>query len=297
MEERVLLSGSHGLIGSALKSQLIDAGAEFVPLVRSERQSGLLWEPVRGVRDSRRLGEFTAVVHLAGASIASGRWTAEKKREILLSRVQSTRRLVEQLHQSCPRPKTLICASAVGIYGDRGDSVLTEAAALGEGFLADVCREWEATALAAAQSGMRVVHARFGMVLAREGGALKKLLVPFRLGLGGPIGSGRQYWSWIALPDAASALVHLLRRPSIQGAVNVTAPNPLPQREFARILAHQLHRPARFPLPAPVARLLLGEMADALLLSSCRAVPEKLQQSGFQFQYPELTGALGALSL
>jgi uncharacterized protein (TIGR01777 family) len=237
-------------------------------------------------------GPIQAIVHLAGESIAGGRWTESRKRLIRDSRVDPTRRLCEALARRSPKPAVLICASAIGYYGSQGDIVLTENSPSGEGFLPDVCRQWEAATLPAAEAGIRVVNLRIGMVLGRKGGALASMLTPFRLGLGGVVGSGRQYWSWIAIDDLVGAMQHAIVTRAISGPVNATAPNPATNREFTKALGRVLRRPTIVPMPAFAARLALGPMADDLLLASARVVPSRLLESGYQFRFPELEPAL-----
>jgi uncharacterized protein (TIGR01777 family) len=238
-----------------------------------------------------------AVVHLAGESIAAGRWTAAVKERIRRSRVDGTRLLAETLARLERRPRVLVSASAVGYYGDRGDEPLTEESPPGVGFLADVARAWEAAADPARAVGIRVVHPRLGLVLAREGGALPRMALPFRLGLGGVIGSGRQYWSWIALPDAVRVIERALADATLAGPVNAVAPAPATNREFTRALGRVLGRPTLLPFPALGVRLLMGEMGRALLLGSARVLPRRLERAGFRFEHPELEGALrGALA-
>jgi len=236
--------------------------------------------------------ELDAVVHLAGENIAGARWTQRQKTLIRDSRVKGTRVLSDLMGRRSPPPKVLVCASAIGYYGDRGDEILREDSASGSGFLPDVCREWEAACQPAAAKSIRVVNLRIGIVLSQAGGALAKMLTPFKLGAGGVIGSGRQYMSWIALDDVASAIHHALTHDSLRGPVNAVAPNPVTNRDFTRTLGRVLSRPTLFPMPAFVARLALGEMADALLLASARVVPARLLESGFVFRYPDLVGAL-----
>jgi uncharacterized protein (TIGR01777 family) len=250
------------------------------------------WDPAAGAIDSTGLVGVDAVVHLAGESIAGGRWTEARKRRIRDSRVSSTRLLARALAQLASPPRVLVAASATGYYGDRGAEVLREESAPGAGFLAGVCREWEAAAEPAARHGIRVVHLRIGLVLSRDGGALASLLTPFRLGAGGPVGSGAQYWSWITLDDLLGAILHALTTEALAGPVNAVAPNPVTNREFAKTLGRVLRRPALLPLPAFAARLVLGEMADALLLASARVVPARLQATGYAFRAPTLEGAL-----
>jgi uncharacterized protein (TIGR01777 family) len=290
---RIAVSGSSGLVGSALVSFLTAAGDEVIRLVRTSPTGGdVQWDPTLGVKDLSRLEGVDSVVHLAGENIAAGRWTPHRKEEIRRSRVEGTRRLCESLGRLSRWPKVLISASAIGYYGDRGNEILTEGSSPGKDFLAQVCREWEAATEPASRAGIRVVHLRFGMILSPAGGALQKMLVPFRLGAGGRMGSGAQYVTWIAIDDAIGAIHHAVCTESLKGAVNAVAPTPVPNAEFTRILARVLSRPAVLPLPAFAARLAFGEMADALLLASARVVPTRLQASGYRFQYPELESAL-----
>ncbi|MGA0370021.1 MAG: TIGR01777 family oxidoreductase, partial [Kiritimatiellia bacterium] len=242
--------------------------------------------------DPERLKGCGAVIHLAGEPIAARRWSEAQKKKISDSRVCGTRALAEALAGLTEKPECLVCASAIGFYGNRGEEVLRESSASGEGFLAEVVRDWEAAADPAREAGIRVVHLRIGIVLSPQGGALAKMLPPFRWGLGGPLGNGRMWMSWIHLEDAARAFVTALQSPALQGAFNLCAPNPVRNAEFTRSLASALHRPAFLPAPAPLLRLALGEMAEALLLGSTRCVPAGLVNQGFEFEYPELQGAL-----
>jgi len=242
--------------------------------------------------DAARLEGLDAVVHLTGENIATGRWTAEKKAKIRDSRVGGTRVLCDSLAGLKQPPKVMVCASATGYYGDRGDELLTEESTSGTGFLAGVCREWEAAAKPAVQKGIRVVHLRFGMVLSGAGGALAKLLPPFRMGLGGVLGTGRQYISWIALDDLLGVIAHALTTEALQGPVNAVTPNPVTNQEFTRTLGWLLSRFTVFPIPAAAARLAFGEMADEVLLASQRVQPTRLLATGYRFRYPDLEGAL-----
>jgi uncharacterized protein (TIGR01777 family) len=242
--------------------------------------------------DPSRFDGVDAVVHLAGENIAAGRWTSARKAEIRQSRVEGTRRLCEALARLAQPPRVFVSASAIGFYGDRGAQTLTEESGAGSGFLPDVCREWEAATEPASQAGIRVVNLRFGMVLSPAGGALQKMLPPFKLGLGGRIGSGAQFMSWIAIDDAVGAIHQALSAESLRGPVNAVAPTPVTNAEFARTLARILRRPAFMPVPQFAARLAFGEMADALLLASARVMPVRLQESGYHFRFPELEGAL-----
>lgn len=290
---RVLVSGSSGLIGTAIIHAL-EAGAHtVVRLVRSPVQGGntVSWNPVRQTIDRSGLEGFDAVIHLAGEPLL-GRWTAAKKRRIVESRIGSTRLLSESLASLERRPGVLVCASASGYYGDRGDEVLTEHSPAGRGFLADVCRDWEAAAAPARSAGIRVVTLRTGLVLARGGGLLKTMLLPFHLGLGGPIGRGRAYWSWIAIDDLVAVYRFAIARADLSGAVNAASPNPVTNAEFTRTFAAVLHRPAVLPLPPFALRLVVGAEAANEMLSGTRLSPARLLAAGFRFQYPELDPAL-----
>ena len=289
----IAVTGSGGLVGSALVPLLTMGGHRVSRLVRkSPSGKDVPWDPAEGVRDLSRLEGVDAVIHLAGESIAAGRWTPHRKEEIRRSRVEGTRRLCESLARLSRRPKVLVSASAIGFYGDRGGETLTEDSESGKDFLAEVCREWEAATEPASHAGIRVVHMRFGMILSPSGGALKKMLLPFRLGAGGRIGSGSQYVSWIAIDDAIGSIHHAVCTDSLKGAVNGVAPAPVTNAEFTRVLGQVLSRPAIFPLPAFAARIAFGEMADALLLAGARVMPTRLQASGYRFLYPEVEGAL-----
>ena len=292
---KILISGSHGLVGKALTHSLTDDSHEVVRLVRREHNLGapeVAWYPDQGRIDAAHLEGIEAVIHLAGDNIAAGRWTAEKKRIIRESRVRGTTLLSETLASLSRPPSVFISASAIGVYGNRGDEVLTEQSAPGKDFLANVCTDWEAATTAAREKGIRTTHARFGVILDAREGALAKMLPPFRTGIGGRIGSGNQWISWIALADVVAALKFLLADKTIQGPVNVVAPNPVTNAEFTKTLARVLSRPAIFPMPAFAARLAFGEMADALLLSSQRVDPAVLEDNGFPFTWPTLEPAL-----
>jgi uncharacterized protein (TIGR01777 family) len=292
---RVLVSGASGLLGSALVPTLSADGHTVTRLVRSAPRPGqaeIPWNPAARSIGTPALEGLDAVVHLAGDNIASGRWTAAKKASIRNSRVQGTTVLCEALAQLVKPPTVLLSASAIGYYGDRGETTLREESPPGTGFLADVCQAWEAATAPAAQRGIRVVHLRFGMVLSPAGGALAKMLTPFRLGLGGVVGTGKQYMSWIALDDVLGAIHHALRTETLQGPVNVVAPSAVTNQAFTTTLGKVLRRPTRLPLPAFTVRLMFGEMGDALLLASTRVAPVRLMASGYTFQYPALEQAL-----
>ncbi len=290
----ILVTGASGLIGSALVPILTAAGHDVTRLVRSPPQPGekaVRWDPQAGTFEAHAFEGVEAVVHLAGENIAA-RWTPAQKAKIRDSRVQGTQVLSGMLARLTPPPKVLVCASAIGYYGDRGLEVISEDSAAGTGFLAEVCRAWEAAAEPARQQGIRVVHVRFGLVLSASGGALAKMLPPFRLGLGGVLGSGRQFISWIALDDAIGAIEHALVTDALLGPINAVTPQAVTNQEFTKTLGKVLGRPTILPLPAFAARLMFGEMADALLLASTRVQPAKLLASGYRFRYPELEGAL-----
>jgi uncharacterized protein len=294
---RILLSGASGLLGTALRTSLLGCGAETLQLVRRPPAGPreLEWNPAaqRPVASSATLDGLTAAIHLSGASVAAQRWTPIYRREMWSSRVKTTGVLAEMLARLPQPPPVLLVASAVGIYGDRGDEVLDESSQPGAGFLADLCREWEEAAEPASRAGIRVVHLRFGVVLARDG-ALAKMLPVFRLGLGGKLGSGSQWMSWIALDDAVAAVRFLLTS-DLSGPFNLCAPNPVTNADFTRALAATLRRPGFFSVPAFALRAILGHMADEALLASARVHPTRLTRSGFTFAYPELTAALAAI--
>ena len=292
----VLVSGASGFVGSALVPFLNRAGHKVTPVARrsaTETVRAPWWNPAANEID---LGSdpIDAVIHLAGENIAQ-RWTAQAKKRIRESRVDATRLLATALAKRAPRPRVLLCASAIGIYGDRGDEVLTEESQAGEGFLAELCREWEAAALPAADAGIRVVHMRFGVLLDPSGGALKNMLPPFRAGVAGRLGSGKQFISWVIRHDAVRAIDHALNAPELRGPVNVVSPHSVTNAEFTRTLARVLGRPAILHMPAFVLRLLAGEMANEALLASARVVPELLEKGGFRFEDAELEPALRKL--
>lgn len=294
-DTRIAVSGASGLIGFKLCASLEADGAQVLRLVRGRDLNPtkeLFWDPAEGFLTPERLNGQQAVVHLAGESIADGRWNEEKKRRILRSRVDGTATLARTLAGLDEKPEALVCASAIGFYGDRGDELLTEESESGSGFLADVCRQWEAAAEPARKAGIRVVSLRFGMVLSRDGGALQKMLTPFRLGGGGVVGSGKQYWSWIHVNDVVGLIRHAIATAELSGPVNATAPAPVTCAEFTKTLGRVLHRPTVVPMPAFLARAALGEMANELLLSSARVVPRKAEQSGYKFEFTDLESAL-----
>ncbi len=299
--DRILLAGSSGLIGTSVVRRLVQERISIISLVRHRLPdaggSQRLWDPysVTPVSDPRSLDGTTAAVHLSGANISGRRWSSAYKREILESRVKPTHALATLLAGLRPRPSVLVCASAIGIYGGRGDDLLTEASLPGTGFLPEVCLAWEKATQPATEAGIRVVHLRFGVVLSPAGGALAKMLPVFRAGLGGKLGSGRQWMSWVGLPDAVRAIEFALQTASLSGPVNVVAPNPVTNLEFTRALGRALHRPTLLQVPAFALRLAFGEMAEATILESARVMPDRLSSSGFEFEYPELEAGLRAL--
>lgn len=295
---RILVSGARGLVGRALTNALSKQGHEIVSLVRRTPAPGgveIEWHPNKGLIDFEKLEGFDVVIHLAGESIASGRWTDEKKKQIRESRVKGTTILSEALSKLSNAPATFISASAIGFYGNRGEESLNEGSAPGNDFLADVCVEWEESTVAAKAKGIRTVLARFGIILDKEGGALEKMLTPFKMGIGGKVGDGQQWMSWIALADVVQGLLFLIDNNSIAGPVNFVAPNPVRNVEFTKTLGSVLSRPTIFPVPAFAARLAFGEMADALLLSSTKVEPVTLLKHGFDFQHVDLKSALKAI--
>lgn len=287
------------MIGSALRSAANGKRIEVQTLVRRHRQvqgATLYWNPVetkRGLHPAALEG-FDAVVHLNGASVVR-RWSRQYRETIVASRVRSTQVLCEAFRKVRRPPPVFLCASAVGIYGDRGDELLTEASSAGSGFLAETCQAWEAAAQPARDLGIRVVHLRFGVVLSRKGGALGKMLPAFRLALGGKLGSGRQWMSWISERDVVRAIWFLMEHDDLSGPFNLTAPHPVTNAEFTRVLAGAVHRPAPLPVPAAALRLAFGEMAQQTLLASQRALPKRLEEAGFQFEDAEIGAALRAL--
>jgi len=296
---RVIVSGATGLVGRAVVRSLLADGHQVTKLVRGGAQefrapgtSAVRWDPARGEIDADALEGHDAAVHLAGEPVSEGRWTEEKKRRIRDSRVKGTYLLAGALARLGAKPRVLVSASATGFYGDRGEERLDEESEPGRDFLSRVCREWEEAALPAAEAGIRLVHLRIGVVLSGEGGALPKMLTPFRLGLGGRIGGGGQYMSWVSLEDVVRVVRRALDDESLSGPLNVVAPQPVTNGEFTRALGRALNRPTVFAAPAFALRLVYGEMADALLLSGARVYPKRLTEAGFEFAHPELEGAL-----
>ncbi|WP_420237872.1 TIGR01777 family oxidoreductase [Telmatobacter bradus] len=301
-EQKILISGASGLLGTALcralalRHQPVTQLVRYTPLPPVEGRKTLLWDPAAHPTfvDTGGLEDAAAAIHLSGANVGAQRWTEKYRRELIESRVASTRALAEALAGLQKKPKALLVASAVGYYGNRDDELLDESSAPGSGFLAELCQQWEQATEPARQAGIRVAHLRLGVILAPRGGALQKMLPAFRLGLGGPLGHGHQWMSWISLEDALRGFLFVLDRPDLEGAMNLTAPQAATNAEFTRTLGHQLHRPTFFRAPAPLLRLAFGQMADETLLASTRATPAKLLTSGFTFLQSTLESALQA---
>ena len=290
---KVAITGSSGLIGSSLVSFLSKKGVTVSKILRENPEDNKIsWKPEGGDWDSAFAGGIDGIVHLAGENVASGRWTKAKKEKIRNSRIEGTKRLCEHILKLPTPPSVLVCASAIGYYGNRGVEFLNEGSSRGSGFLPDVCLGWEEAAESVSKAGIRVVNVRFGIVLSKDGGALAKMMTPFKIGMGGKIGSGTQYMSWVAMDDVTGAIYHTLITESLKGPVNVTAPNPVTNKEFTNTLGEVLKRPAVVPIPAFAAKLAFGEMANDLLLASTKVAPKRLSDSGYKFQYPELENAL-----
>ena len=292
---KILVSGSSGLVGSKLCPFLTTGGHEVVRLVRpksSGQSDGIEWNPNEETIERERLEGFDAVVHLAGENIGDKRWSASQKKKIRDSRIDGTRLLCDALAELQQPPKVLVCASAIGFYGDRGEELLDEDSEPGSGFLPVLCREWEAACEPARNKGIRVVNTRFGVILSPEGGALGKMLFPFKMCVGGVIGSGKQFLSWIAIDDVITAILHAISTETVEGPVNLVAPHAVTNREFTKTLGRVLSRPTILPMPAFAARLAFGEMADDLLLGSARVVPNRLKETGYPFRHPNLESAL-----
>ncbi len=292
----IAIAGSSGLIGSALVHALSNEGHVIKHLVRREARGELeiSWNPMRDEIDVARLGGVDAVINLAGENLDQ-RWTSDAKQRIRDSRVRGTTLLARTIASLSPKPRVMVSGSAIGIYGDRGDEVLDESSTLGNGFLASVCKDWEGATKLAEDAGVRVVYSRTGIVLAKEGGALPRLAMPFKFGVGGRLGSGRQWMSWIALADVVGAMRHALVNDTMRGPMNLVAPNPVRNDEMAEALSRELHRPALFPVPRLALKLLLGEMADAAVLASQRVAPKALESARYSFSLPTLERALASI--
>lgn len=290
---RVAVSGTTGLVGQVLGERLERDGHEMLNMVRRApaNDSEMQWDAIDGTIEAAKFDGCDAVVHLAGENIATGRWTAAKKSLIRQSREQGTQIVSKALASLSKAPRVFIAASAIGYYGDRGDELCLETSLPGEGFLSDVCVDWERATQPAVDAGLRVVNLRIGVVLSRKGGALKSMLPPFQFGVGGRIGHGQQYWSWITLDDLVGVIMHCLADDSLSGPVNAVAPQPVTNQQFTKSLGRQLRRPTCLPMPALAARIVLGEMANALILASTRVEPERLKESGYTFQHTTIDEA------
>lgn len=291
---KILLTGSTGLIGSALTTELQNQGHDIVRLIRPPKLpeiNDIVWNPAERFIDKSKIRKCDAVIHLAGESIA-GRYSKNKRQRIYQSRINGTKLITEFIEALDERPRTFISASAIGYYGDRENMLLTEEAPNGDGFLAQLCRDWEAASREANNLGVRTVQTRFGIVLSRQGGSLAKMLTPFKLGLAGPLANGNQMWPWISIEDTVAAIIFILNTPSLRGPVNVVSPNPVTNSQFTQTLARTLNRPAAIRLPRIAIRTIFGPLAEELLLSSINAVPTKLQNAGFKFKNTDLNETL-----
>ena len=294
---KILISGATGFIGTPLTEKLVQQGHEIFKLSRkkSNDKNTFYWNLSEGTIELDESISFDAVIHLAGEGIANRRWTEAQKKKIRDSRVNGTRLLAETVSKLPQKPSVFISASAIGFFGDRGSEELTENSPAGDSFLADVCQEWENATKPAEEAGIRIAHSRFGIVLAPNGGALKKMLLPFKMGAGGIVGNGKQYYSWIALEDVIDILIFILNNDQLSGPVNCVSPQPLTNHEFTKTLGKALHRPTIFPLPGFMAKTIMGEMADGLLLCSAKVLPEKLQNANYTFKQPELLAAFQSM--
>jgi uncharacterized protein (TIGR01777 family) len=291
---KVLITGASGLIGTALQRSFKEKSYEMLLASRTEAKDAehIQWDVESGFSEAGKLEGVDAIVHLAGESVSGLRWTDDKKKAIRDSRVLGTRSVVETISKLKAKPKVLVAASAIGFYGDRGDDEMTETSSAGDTFLAEVSKDWEAEARRAEDSGIRTVLLRTGIVLSKDGGALGTMLTPFKFGVGGVVGNGKQWMSWISLDDHIRVINYAIENENVRGAVNSVAPNPVTNEEFTKTLGEVLYRPTILPLPAFAVNMVFGEMGDALLLASTRVVPKRLEDAGFQFEYPELKPAI-----
>jgi len=291
----ILITGASGLIGNALTKHFSESGHHVIPLVREHSVNPFSWQPDKGLINLDHSVNLDVVINLAGPGVADKRWSSTRKRQLLESRVNGTRLLSEALARREQKPQILISASAIGYYGPRDEEPVDESSESGSGFLAEIARQWEAATEAAENAGIRTVHSRFGIVLSEDGGALARMLLPFKLGLGGVIGTGKQMMSWISIHDLTRVFDFLIDRQEISGAVNIVAPSPVSNREFTQVLGKVLGRPTFLPMPTLQARLLFGEMAEEILLTGARVLPTRLLNSGFKFAEPDLERALRAV--
>ncbi|MBX3299687.1 MAG: TIGR01777 family oxidoreductase [Acidobacteria bacterium] len=291
---KVLITGASGLLGRALQPRLAAKGYEMLLASRSEPKDGshIRWTIEDGFADPERLEGLDAVIHLAGENVSGLRWTDEKKKAILDSRVLGTRNVVEAISKLKEKPRTFIASSAIGFYGERGDEEVNESSAAGTGFLPDVCKAWEAESRRAEDAGIRTVLLRTGIVLSKDGGALGTMLLPFKMGVGGVVGSGKQWMSWISLEDEMAVIEYCLENENIRGAINAVGPNPVTNEQFTKTLGDVLYRPTFLPLPEFAVSMLFGEMGDALLLASTKVLPKRLEELGFEFKHPDLKDAI-----
>mgnify|MGYP001384173604 CR=1 FL=1 len=291
---RILITGASGLIGTALQESFAEKGYEMLLASRKEPTDDrhIQWDIETGFAESEKLEGIDAVVHLAGESVSGLRWTDEKKKAIRDSRVLGTRSVVDAISKLKKKPQVLVAASAIGFYGERGDEEVTESSAIGDNFLAGVSKEWEAESRRAEDAGIRTVLLRTGIVLSKDGGALATMLTPFKLGVGGVVGSGKQWMSWISLDDHVAAINYAIENENLRGAVNAVSPNPVTNEEFTKTLGDVLYRPTFLPLPEFAVSMVFGEMGDALLLTSTRVLPKRLEDAGFEFKYPDLKAAI-----
>ncbi len=291
---KVLITGASGLLGQALQESFKDKGYEMLLASRKEPEDDrhIQWSIEGGFTDPEKLEGVDVVVHLAGENVSGLRWTDEKKKAIHDSRVLGTRNVVDAISKLKKKPKTFIASSAIGFYGERGDEEVVESSAAGDNFLAGVCKEWEAESRRAEDAGIRTVLLRTGIVLSKDGGALATMLLPFKMGVGGVVGSGKQWMSWISLDDEIAIINYCIENENIRGAVNAVAPNPVTNQEFTKTLGEVLYRPTFLPLPEFAVSMIFGEMGDALLLASTKVIPKRLEDAGFEFKYPELKPAI-----
>ena len=291
---RILITGASGLIGTALQRSFDEIGHELLLASRKEAKDSqhIQWDVEKGFSEPERLEGIDAVVHLAGESVFGLSWSDAKKKAIRDSRVDGTRSVVEAISKLKARPNVLVAASAIGFYGDRGDEEMTESSAAGDTFLAEVSKEWESEARRAEDAGIRTVLLRTGIILSKDGGALGTMLLPFKLGIGGVVGSGKQWMSWISIDDHIRVINYAIENENVRGAVNSVSPNPVTNGEFTKTLGEVLYRPTILPLPSFAVNMVFGEMGDALLLASTRVMPKRLEDAGFEFKYPELKTAI-----